>query len=193
MGRIEAIHHLTDPVLRLPWLSAIAIEIDHVLDGLVAMGIVTHVHDLHLTDLVDGEAIVTVVKHRRQTKYGVEHLIKGVLASHEVDQSLWVVEDRPCVVPAITLSEGITPFQRIERLHKLSILQFATHQLRLSVEEMLVVQGALAINGNLLLGFTKSLAQLEDTPVVVGVFQGTGSTLPDIQIVCEPLFFDDWL
>ena len=34
------------------------------LDGLVAMGIIAHVHDLHLTDLMDYQMVITVVEDR---------------------------------------------------------------------------------------------------------------------------------
>ena len=99
VGIVHTVHRLVNPVLGFPRLAAVAIQIDHVLYGLVAVGIVTHVHNLHLTDLVDGKAIVAVIKHGRQGKYRVEHLIKGCLTTHQVDESLWVVEYRPGVMP----------------------------------------------------------------------------------------------
>ena len=62
------------------------------LDRLVAVGIVAHVHYLHLADFVDDTAIVRVVKQWRNIEYGVEHGVECILAAHEVDQSLRVVE-----------------------------------------------------------------------------------------------------
>ena len=78
------------------------------------MGVVTRVHHRHLTNLVDGEAVITVVIDGRYGEYRIQHLDKGLIATHQIDQSLRVVEYRPCVVPAVTLSEGIAPLERRE-------------------------------------------------------------------------------
>ena len=180
---IEAVHHLADPVLRLPGLAAVAIEVDHVLDRLVAVGIVAHVHDLHLADLVDGEAVVTVVEDGGQAEYRVHHLVELSLAAHQVDQSLWVVEHAPGVVPTVALREGIAPFQGVERLCELPVLQSASHQFRLRVEQVLVVHRPLGVDADLLLRLAEGLAQLVDAPVVVGIFERTGGVLVDLHVV----------
>ena len=62
------------------------------LDRLVAVGVVSHVHHLHLPDLVDREAVVAVVEERRDCEYAVEHPGEDLVPSHQVDQALRVVE-----------------------------------------------------------------------------------------------------
>ena len=52
LGRVEAIHHLAHPPLGLVGLSAVVIEVDHVLCRLVSVGVVAHVGHLHLGDFV---------------------------------------------------------------------------------------------------------------------------------------------
>ena len=89
---VELVHHLANPVLSFPGLSGIVVHVNHVLDGLVAMSIVTHVHNLHFAYLMDDTSIVTVIEQRRNIEDRIEHLNEGLLASHEVDQALWVVE-----------------------------------------------------------------------------------------------------
>jgi hypothetical protein len=44
-------------LLRLPGLTGIAVQIDHVLDGLIAMRILAHIFDGHLLHLMDHAAI----------------------------------------------------------------------------------------------------------------------------------------
>src|SRR3712207_7621394 len=45
-----------------------------VLYGLVAMRVVTHVHDLHFSYLMNHTAVVAVVENGRHDEYGVHHL-----------------------------------------------------------------------------------------------------------------------
>src|SRR5699024_12313043 len=47
-GSIHAVHYLTKPILGLPRFPGVVIKVNHVLDGMVAMGIVTHIHHCHL-------------------------------------------------------------------------------------------------------------------------------------------------
>ena len=54
-GGVEAIHHLAHPPLGLVGLSAVVIEVDHVLCRLVSVGVVAHVGHLHLGDFVDAD------------------------------------------------------------------------------------------------------------------------------------------
>src|SRR3712207_9062086 len=79
----------------LPRWAAVVVEINHVLYGLVAMRVVTHVHDLHFSYLMNHTAVVAVVENGRHDEYGVHHLIEGFIAPHEVDEPLRVVEYAP--------------------------------------------------------------------------------------------------
>ena len=153
------------------------------LDRLVAMCIITHIHHLHFTDFMNCISIVTVVEDRRQDKDRVEHLIESILATHQLDQSLRIVEYRPGIMPGITLCKGIAPLQRIERRHELAILQPSSHQLRFLIKYLLIIHRTLGKRLQLLSRLTQSLTQLIDTPVIVSIFQGTGYTLIDLHIV----------
>ena len=112
---IQFIHHLTNPVLCFPRLAGVVVHIQHVLDRLVAMCIVTHIHNLHFTDFMNHTAIIAVVKDRRQDKYRIHHLVESVFTTHQVDQTLRIMEYRPGIMPAIAFRKGIPPLQRIER------------------------------------------------------------------------------
>ena len=182
VGRIEAVHHLTNPILRLPRLAAITIEVDHVLDGLIAVGIIAEIHDLHLANLVDGETVVAIVEDWRQVEYGVEHLVEDSVSTHEVDESLRIVEHRPSVVPTVALCEDIAPLQRVVRCLEFAVLLLAAHQLGFWIEEVAVVHGALLIRSQFLRFLAQSLSKLIDAPIIVGIFQRTGSTLVDLYV-----------
>ena len=153
------------------------------LDGLVAVCIVAHVHHLHLSDLMDGETIIAIVEDRRKLEYGVEHLVESVFTTHEAHQALRVVEYRPGVVPSIALGEGITPLQWIEGSLELSIQQSAAHQTALLVEHFLIVLSTLGKRLQLLLRFAQGFTKLIDTPVVVSILQGASHALIDLHII----------
>ena len=57
-GTVEAGHDVAQMSLALPGLSAPVVEVDHVLYGLVAVGIVAGVHHRHFHNFVNGESIV---------------------------------------------------------------------------------------------------------------------------------------
>ena len=79
------------------------------LDGLIAVGIVPHIHQLHLTYLVYDEAVVTIIKDGREREDAIELLSKGFVSSHQVNEPLDIVEDRPAIVEGITFGKGISP------------------------------------------------------------------------------------
>ena len=82
LRRIEAIHDLTNPPLRLTGLPGVVVEVDHVLRRLVAVGVVAHVGHLHLGDLVDAKPVVAVVVDRRHDEHRIEHFSEFGFASH---------------------------------------------------------------------------------------------------------------
>ena len=55
------------------------------LDGLISVGIVPHIHQLHLTYLVYDEAVVTIVKDRGECEDAIELLSKGFVSSHQIN------------------------------------------------------------------------------------------------------------
>ena len=139
------------------------------LDGLVAVRIVTHVHNLHLADFMDDTAIVAVVENGGHDEDGVEHLVELLATAHQVDESLRVVEDTPGVVPRVTFGEGITPLIGREGTLEGAVLVATAHELILGVEDVLVVQGVLLERSQFLLALTEGTAELVDTPVIVGI------------------------
>ena len=56
------IHHSSDPILSFPRLPGIVIQINHVLDRLIAVCILTHIHDLHFPYLMNHGTIIAFVK-----------------------------------------------------------------------------------------------------------------------------------
>ena len=46
------------------------------LDRLVTVSVVTHIHHSHLTDLVDHTTVVTIIEQRRDSEHGVKHHYK---------------------------------------------------------------------------------------------------------------------
>ena len=82
LGRVEAIHDLTNPPLRLTGLPGVVVEVDHVLRGLVSVGVVAHVGHLHFGNFVDAEPVVAVVVDRRHDEHRIEHFSEFGFASH---------------------------------------------------------------------------------------------------------------
>ena len=132
---------------------------------------------------MDDAAIVTLIEEWRDVEYRVEHLDEYVLATHQTDEAFGVVEDRPCVVPGVALSEGVAPLQRTERRLERAVFIAATHELRFVVEHVLIVHGTLAEWFQLFIRLAQSLTELVDAPVIVGVFQRTSHILVDTHIV----------
>ena len=182
-GAVELVHGLSYPVLGLPGLSRVIIQIYHVLHRLVAVSVVAHVHHLHLADLVDYAAVVALVEERGYREHRIQHRHEIVAAAHQVDEPLRVVEDTPGVVPAVAFGECVAPFQRRERRLEAAVGIAAAHQAALLVEHVAVVEGALGIQLHLLVRPSQSLCQLPDAPVVVCIFQRAGHALVDAHIV----------
>ena len=145
---IKLIHHFTHPILRFPGFTGIVIQVDHMLDRLVAMRIIPHIHNLHFADFMDHTTVIAVIKQRRHIKYGIHHGIETGLSSHQVDQSLRVMENRPGIMPAVAFRKSISPFQRIERRLERTILVAATHQLGLRIEQVLIIHRMFRENSN---------------------------------------------
>ena len=181
--RVETVHHLPYPVLRLPWLTGVIVEIDHVLDRLVAMSVIAHVHDLHLPYLVDDTPVVTLIEEGWHIEHRVEHLHEDICSTHETYQSHRVVEHRPCVVPCVSLSEGIPPFQRTERRLERPVGVAAAHQKGLFVEYFFIVECPVVERQPLTLVLAQLPAQHIDAPIIVGILQGARHTLIDADVI----------
>ena len=93
VGVVELVHHLADPLLRLPRLAAPVVKVEHMLDRLVAVGVIPHIHNLHFPDFVDREAVVAVIEDRWDCEYAVEHACEHFVSAYKVNQALRVMED----------------------------------------------------------------------------------------------------
>ena len=181
-GGVHAVEHFAEPVLGFPGGAGVVVEVYHVLDGLVAVGVVAHVHDGHFADFVDGEAVVAVVVERGHAEYGVEHGNEGFVAAHEADEPLGVVEDRPGVVPGVAFGEVAAPFEGREGGGKGAVRLFAAHEEGLRVEEATVVHCPAGKESDFVLRAAQCLREAVEAPIVVGVFEGAGCALVDANV-----------
>ena len=179
---IESVHHLADPILRLVGLSDVVVKVDHVLCGLVAVGVVAHVGYLHLRNLVDADSVVAVIVDRRHDEHRIEHFSEFGFAAHQRCKALRIVEHRPCVVPCIALRICVAPLVGAERCLKRPVFVAATHQTGFGIEEVFVVLRGF-FQPLRIFGPAQFLRHLCDAPVVVGVFQRPGGTLVDTHVV----------
>ena len=140
------------------------------LNRLVTVSIITHIHDLHFAYLMDYTTIITVIEQRRHIEYGIHHCVETGLPSHQVDQSLWVMEDRPGIMPAISFRKGIPPFQRVERRLECTVFITTTHQLGFLIEQVLIIHGMFGKNCYFRFRFTQCFSQFIDGPVIVSIF-----------------------
>ena len=153
------------------------------LDGLITMCIIAHIGDFHFPNFVNDVAVITVVEYGRQGKYGIKHPDKGLLASHQVYQTLYVVEYGPSVVPTVSFGEGIAPFKRIERRLEFAVGISSAHQFGVGVEYVAVIPASLFIEFQLVGGTAQFLSHAVDTPVVVGILQCSGYIFVDFHII----------
>src|SRR5687768_16934178 len=98
------------------------------------MGILAHIHDLHFANFMNNPTIITFVKYRWQRKYRIKHFSKHFRSTHQAGQPLYIVKNTPGVMPAVTFSKGVSPFEWIEGRLKTTVLIFATHQAGCTVE-----------------------------------------------------------
>ena len=182
-GAVHTLHHLTQPILGFPRTAGIVVQVDGVLYGLVAVGVIAHIHHGHLAYLVDDLSVIAFIEQGRHGEHRVQHLHESLLASHQVYQALRVVEDRPGVVPVVSLGEGIAPLQRRERRLEGAVLVAAPHQAALLVEHIPIVQRPLGEKFLFLLRTVQSLGHPVDAPVIVGILQRAGHVLVDTYIV----------
>ena len=97
------------------------------LDRLIPVSIIPHIHDGHFYDFMDWPSVVAVVVEWWHGEYGVHHRIEGIVAAHQVYESLNVMEHRPRIMQAVAFGEISTPFQRVERLIEGSIRLASDH------------------------------------------------------------------
>ena len=152
------------------------------LRGLVSVGVVAHVGHLHFGNFVDAEPVVAVVVDGRHDEDRVEHPRESFAFSHQVDQSLDIVEHRPCVVPRVSLGEGVAPLVGAEGRLERPVGIAAPHQARFGIEEVFIVLRSLFQHRSVV-RFSQFFRHLRDAPVVVGVFERSGGIFGNIHVI----------
>ena len=147
------------------------------------MRIVSHIHYGHLTNLVNGKAVVTVIIKRRYRKYRIHHCYKCLISSHKVNQTLRIVEYRPRVMPTVPFGKCIAPLQRRERSLEGAVFVFAAHQLALRIKQVLVIHGPLRKAFDFLVRALQFFSQTIDAPVIISIFQRAGRILINADII----------
>ena len=147
------------------------------------MRVIPHIGNFHFADFMNDSTVVTVIEYRWKTEYGIKHTDKHLLAPHQVDQSLYVMEHRPGIVPAISFGKSISPFKGIKRRLERTVGILSTHQFRFRIKQVAIVLTSFFINVQFLGRTSQFLAHTIDTPVIISIFQRTCSTLIDLYIV----------
>src|SRR5687767_9519094 len=101
-------------VLRLPGLAGIIVQINHVLYGLVAMCILSHIGHGHFCHFVNRTAIGTYFKSVGHTEHAVELRYKFFVTAGQFDQSLHIMKHAPQPMPGSAFRKRTAPFGSIE-------------------------------------------------------------------------------
>ena len=147
------------------------------------MCVVTHIHNGHFTDFVNHLSVVAFVENGRYGEYGIHHSNKLIFSAHQVDKSLRIMEYRPGVVPTVAFRKGVPPFQRRERRLECTVRITSAHQFRLLVEKILIVHGTFGEETDFFFRTFQFFGQFINAPVIVSVFQSTGSVLIDFYVI----------
>ncbi len=152
------------------------------LNGLVSMRILSHVHHLHFPHFVNHGAALQPLRPGNE-KYGIKHFSENLSTPHQVDQSLGVMKNGPGVVPAVAFGEIAAPGSRIEFCREGAVVGTTRHQLMFRIKEVFVVHRPFTKDGNLGLRLAQGFSEAVDAPVVIGVFQCTGHILADSHVI----------
>ena len=139
-GVVEPVHNLAHPILRLPRLTGIGIQVRHVLNGLVAVGILAHIGLFHLYHLVNFAPVPTGIYLTGNGENGVYLLTETFLAAKETNQSVHIVEYRPDVMPGTTLGIGAAPLDGRERLRPRAVGIASAEETDIGVPKVDVVE-----------------------------------------------------
>ena len=113
------------------------------LNRLIAVRIITHIHDLHFPNLMDSKAVITIIKKRRHRKDRIQLIDKCFISSHQINKSLHIVENTPSVMNSITFGEDSAPFIRREGLFPISLLSAPSHPSTRIIVEITIIQTTL--------------------------------------------------
>ena len=152
------------------------------LDRLVAVSVVAHIHNLHFAYFVYGKSVVRIVKQRRHFKYFVYLFLKSLFAPHQLYESLKILKYRPRVVQAIPFSKRIAPFQRIEWRLKLSVLIFASHPFSFRVKNIFIAFRLFVVLFGYI-SFAHFFCHTRNAIVGISVLKGTGYIFVNLHII----------
>ena len=130
------------------------------LDRLVAVGIIAHVHDCHLANLMNRESIIAVITEGSHVEHQSRAFprISYVLPIRPIRPSTsWNTDSG--VVPAVAFCESVAPLERGEWALECAVGIAATHKIAFFVENIAVVHGTLGINLLLFFGRPRAFAK----------------------------------
>ena len=176
-GIIQFPHHLSGPFLRFPGFTGIIIKIDHMMNRLISMGILSHIDHHHLGHLMNHPAVSTHFHRIRNRKDRIQFRSKIAFASHQVDQALNIVHHRPVILPGISFDKRSAPSGRIEIfLSPFSIRQASPHKPGFRIVNIPVVEYRFTEKAFVSL-VPHFLSQAHRTKIVIGILQGFGCRL----------------
>ena len=170
-GVVELSHDVAQLGCGLPWLSGVVVEVDDMVAGLVAVGILSDEsadvgRRLGAQVALDGEELVELAE-------------EGLLAAEEADESVRVVGHEPRVLPGVALGVVVGAVDHLDGVElgpELSVAAQCAHELQLGVEVAAIRLAAL--EEQLVVGALAQQPRHAGHAVVVEtVFEGLGDGL----------------
>ena len=150
---------------------------------LVAMCIIAHVHDLHFPYFMDHYTIIRIIEQWRHSKNRIELWNESFFTSHQVDKSGDILKNAPCIVPAVTLGEGISPLVRAEWRLEGAIGIPSAHKLSSGIKDISIIHGPLTKEICLWLRTPQNFWQFADTEICIGILESPCDILINTDIV----------
>ena len=176
IGIVELVHDFTSPILCLPGLAGPVVEIYHMLNGLVAMCILSHVHHLHLAHLMN-HAATAETQIAGEHEHAVHHLCHFIASAHEFAQSGRIVEHAEAPVPTVAFAKLTAPVLRHKFSVECALFLSAAHEFAGRIIHIGIVESSFLVWSQFSLALAHSLTQGVDTPIVVSIFQCAGHVL----------------
>ncbi len=153
------------------------------LNGLVPVSIVTHIHDLHFADFMNHLSVVGIIEDGGHHEDRIKHGYKRLLSAHQIDQSLYIVKDRPGIVPAVPFGKSIAPFKRAKWFLEGSVLISSAHQAGFLVKNILIILRPFGKDGNFIFGLAQGFSKFINAKIGKSIFEGTGYIFIYLHIV----------
>ena len=139
------------------------------LNGLVAMCILSHTCNLHFFHFMDHSPVSARFDSGGKGKYGIYFGRELLIAPEQIYKSLHIMEYRPSIMPRIALTERPAPLQRVKRFLPFTISAFSPHKTDRRVKYVFII---IHLTGkNFLIMFVSGhLSQLVATEIIVCIF-----------------------